>query len=113
MASYRTIKPKNPSLTTTATDIHIFTYDPEHAEPTDKSPKLNVKGVDLKAPADPGASYQLDGDGTPAVDISSINVGVGGEINIRLECDQDKFPPVWSYWTNKDGRIEKNIENFP
>jgi hypothetical protein len=97
MSSYRTIKPKNGAPTKTATDIHITTVDPGNPQPN--SPKLNVKGVDGKAPSDPNASYGLDGDGTNSIDITGINVGTGGELNIRLESDAKEFPKLWYRWT--------------
>jgi hypothetical protein len=112
MANYRTIKPKNPHQQKTATDVHITTYDPDAPKPANP-PKLNVKGIDGKAPGDPNASYQLDGDGTDSVDISDINVGTGGEVNIRLQNDSEaKFPKIWVYWTDQSGRIAGGAHIF-
>ena len=101
MTSYRTIKPKNPHDAKTANDVHITSYDPAIPKPA-QTPKLNLKGFNGKRPDDPTAEYQAGGDGSDTIDVSDINVGTGGEVNIRLQSDQDPFPPVWVQWT-KDG----------
>lgn len=97
MPSYRTIRPKNENIGKTATDIHISTVDP--ANPKPNQPKLNVKGVDGKAPSDPNTSYGLNGHGSDTIDIDGINVGTGGELNIRLESDANEFPKLYYRWT--------------
>lgn len=104
MSSYRTIKPKNENLGKTATDIHITTVDPNNPQPN--QPKLNLKGLNQKAPDAPDASYGLNGNGTDTLDITEINVGTGGELNIRIESDADKFPKLWYWWT-PDSEFQK------
>jgi hypothetical protein len=111
MASYRTIKQKNPSSEgRTATDFHVMTFDPANP-PNDrtKTPKLNVKGFNGVKPDDAGASYRLDGDGTDEIDISEINVGGDGEVSVRLQSDSDKFPKLWVQWTDHNVPIGSPI----
>jgi hypothetical protein len=92
-----------PPAGTAATDLH---FEPQQGN----AEKYTVLGVGTPpnarvSPSDLNATYNLEGQGTGAIDIAGLSVGAAAPNNtlsIRIQSSSDKLPNLKVHWTYPD-----------